>query len=330
MGRFARGGLLAVAMATGACSNRKSAPAAAEDAAAATAGIPPDQAAQVLAHVGTRTITVGDFVAALEHMDQFDRMRYQAPERRQELLGEMIDVMLLADLAREKGYDQDEITQQAIREILRDAMLRTARQGLPGPGEIPEVEVRAFYDAHRADFHDPERRRVSAIVLRAGADDGAVLEAAKKASPVQWGEIVRTRSIDPRARQAGPADLAGDFGFVTPPDDAGGANPRGASTQLPAEVSAAVFEIAGVGDVLGRLVTTGGRSYIVKLTSKTEPHDRTYAEAERAIRVKVAQDKIRAQEDRLLDDLRKQYPVQIDEGALGEVKVELPRADAGP
>src|ERR1700722_2653054 len=87
-----------------------------------------EQAAQVLARVGDRTITLGDFEAALEHMDEFDRLRYQAPERRKELLGEMIDVMLLADEARDKGYDKDPVTQQEIREILRDAVLKKAHE----------------------------------------------------------------------------------------------------------------------------------------------------------------------------------------------------------
>ncbi len=325
MRRFARCAVLALAPLAIACSTREAARHDAPDAGQAPVGITPEQAAQVLAHVGARTITVGDFVAALEHMDQFDRMRYQAPERRQELLGEMIDVMLLADVAHEKGYDNDPIAQQEIREILRDAMLKTSRKELPSPSEVPEVEVRAFYDAHRADFRDPERRRISLVVLADDVAAGGVLDAAKKASPTGWGELVRAKSQDPRARDVGPADLAGDFGFVNPPDDA----TAGTSVRVPKEVRAASFEISVVGDVLPRLVKVGGHAYIVKLTGKTEAHDRTFAEAERAIRVKIAQDKIRAKEEELLESLRKQFPVEIDEGALGQVRVELPHGDGG-
>ena len=316
--------LFALAMVTFACATRKSPPPEAREAGAVGGGITPEQSAQVLARVGDRAITVGQFIATLEHMDQFDRLRYQAPDRRQELLGEMIDIMLLADVARERGYDKDPITQQEIREILRDAMLKKARDGLPGPSEVPEVEVRADYEAHRADFHDPERRRTSAIVVSGEGAANAVLDAAKNATPIQWGELVRAKSVDPRARESGPADLAGDFGFIGPPGDPRGANPR-----VPEEVRAAVFEIAKVGDVLPRAVKAGGHYYVVKLTSKTDPHDRTFGEAERAIRVRLAQSKIRAREEALVDELRKQYPVQIDEAALGEVKVELPRFDGG-
>jgi parvulin-like peptidyl-prolyl isomerase len=185
--------------------------------------------------------------------------------------------------------------------------------------------VRAYYEAHKTDFRDPERRRVSAIVVPADGAANAVLEAAKKSTGTQWGELVRAKSVDPRAKGSVPADLAGDLGFVSPPGDARGANPY-----VPEEVRGATFEVANVGDVLPRLVRASDHYYVVKLTSKTEPHERTFEEAERAIRVKLAQEAIHAREGALLDELRKQYPVQIDEGALGEVKVDLPRSDAGP
>ncbi len=241
---------------TVACSSckRPPAPPGEGDAAAASGALTPEQAGQVIARVGDRTITVGSYAAALEHMDSFDRLRYQSPERRKELLAEMIDVMLLADEARARGYDQDPMTQQEMREVLRDAMLKKAREGAPGPNEIAEDEVRAYYEAHKPDFSDPERRRVSAIVLASEPAARALLEAAEKASPAQWGELVRTKSIDPRAKAGVPADLAGDLGFVAPPGDTRGDNPR-----VPAEVRAGVFEIAKPGDVLPRAVKAGDK-----------------------------------------------------------------------
>jgi peptidyl-prolyl cis-trans isomerase C len=325
--------LLALAAAVVACSRGKKANLDLQHGSSPVSGLTSEQAAQVLARVGDRPITVGDFVTALEHMDQFDRMRYQSAERRQELLEEMIDIMLLADEAREKGYDKDPLTQQELREILRDAMLKTAQEGVPGPGAIPEDEVRTYYETHKADFHDPQRRRVSAIILTGDASTaGSVLEAAKKATGTQWGDLVRAKSSGTQAKDSAqgsanagvPADLAGDLGFVSPPGD-----PRGANSRVPEEVRSAVFEIQNVGEVLPHLVRVRGQYYVVKLTSKTESHDRTLEEADRSIRVKLARDKMRAREEALVDELRRKYPVQIDETALGEVRVELP-PDAGP
>jgi parvulin-like peptidyl-prolyl isomerase len=283
-----------------------------------------EQKAQVLARVGDRTITLGDYAAALEHMDQFDRMRYASPERRKELLDEMIEVELLAREAEAKGYDKDPVSQMETRAILREAMLKDAHKGAPGPSDIPDDEVRAYYEAHKDDYKDPERRRLSLIVLKDEPTAKAVLgQALATTNASQWGELVRTKSIDAQAKASVPIDLAGDFGFVSPPGDQRGENPR-----VPEPVRAAAFEISSVGQVLGRVVPGGdGRFYLVRLSQKVDAHARSFGEAERSIRVKLAQDKIKQKEDEMLASLRAQYPVQIDESALAKVHVDLP--DAG-
>lgn len=295
----------------------------------------PEQAKQTLARVGDETITLGDYAAALEHMDQFDRLRYQSPERRKELLDEMITVRLLAREATAKGYDKDPLAQQELRAILRDSMLAEARKNAPAPADVPEAEVRAWFEAHRAEYKDPERRRVSVVVLREEAAAREALAAAKKAATsTQWGEIVRAKSIDPQARANVPVDLAGDLGIVSPPGD-----PRGENTRVPEEVRVAAFEIPELGGIGDKVVASHGKLYVVRLTQKIAPHERTYEEAERSIRVKLAQDKLRAKEDELITELRKSVKVEVDEGALATVRVDMgdggqplraPAGDAGP
>ncbi len=324
MGRFARfaravafvaGSIAATSDCSGCKGDR---PTSDAQAGVGVEGLAPEEASQVLARVGVKTITVGDFVTALSHMDQFDRMRFQAPERRKELLGQMIDVILLADEAREKGYDKDPETQEELRQVLRDALLKEVRKDVPAPNDIPAEEVRSYYDAHRADFRDPERRRISLIVLSSEAAAASALEAALKASPLQWGELVRSKSIAPLAKANVPLDLAGDFGFVNPPSD-----PHSpAASQVPDEVRAAAFEIAKEGDVLPRVVNAkNGKYYVVRLTKKTDPHDRTLEDAQRMIRVKLSQERARAKEEALMDQLRGEFPVKIDEAALSQVHV---------
>jgi parvulin-like peptidyl-prolyl isomerase len=289
-----------------------------------SSSLTPEQAAKVLAKVGDKTITLGDYAAAIDHMDNFDRLRYQSPERRKELLNDMINVELLAREAELKGYDKDPTAQQETRAILRDAMLKDARKGAPSPADVPEADVRVYFDAHRADYKDPERRRASLIVLKDEATARDVLEQAKKApTATQWGEIVRAKSIDPQAKANVPVDLAGDVGMVGPPGDT-----RGDNARVPDEVRAGLFEIPKIGDILGRVVKAqDGKLYVVRLVQKTDARERTYQEAERSIRVKLAQDRMKAKEDEMLAQLRAKYPVQIDEKVLATVKVDV--ADAG-
>jgi peptidyl-prolyl cis-trans isomerase C len=278
-----------------------------------------EQSKQVLAKVGDETITLGDYAAALEHMDQFDRLRYQSKERRKELLDEMITVKLLAKEATAKGYDKDPAAQQEIRAILRDSMLAEARKNAPVPADVPEPEVRAWFEAHRAEYKDPERRRLSVVVLKDEPSAREALATAKKlGSGAQWGELVRAKSLDPQARANVPVDLAGDLGIASPPGD-----PRGENTRVPEEVRAAAFEIPEIGAVADRVVSSKGKFYVVRLTQKIPAHERTYEEAERTIRVKLAQDKLRAKEDELIAELRKSVKVEIDEASLATVKIDM-------
>src|SRR5688500_7107932 len=119
--RVAAATLLALLACAPGCGRGKGQTGGSPDAGRSASGIPPEQAARVVAKVGERNITLGDFAASLEHMDQFDRLRYQSPERRLELLQEMVRVQLLADEATAKGYDKEPLAAQELRAVLRDA-----------------------------------------------------------------------------------------------------------------------------------------------------------------------------------------------------------------
>src|SRR5262245_54339403 len=68
----------------------------APDGGQPVAGLTAEQASRIVAKVGPKVITLGDFARSLDRMDQFDRLRYQTKERRRELLSDIIDVELLA------------------------------------------------------------------------------------------------------------------------------------------------------------------------------------------------------------------------------------------
>jgi peptidyl-prolyl cis-trans isomerase C len=300
----------------------------ASDAGEVAGGLTPQQAGLVLARVGDRDITLGEYAATLERMDQFDRLRYQTPERRKELLDQMIAVELLANEARRRGLDKEPEVAEALRQVLRDAIVRKVRLKGRAPMDIPEPEVRAWFDTHKQDFEEPERRRVGHLVLKDKAKAEKVLAEARKATPAQWGELVLEHSLEsPGKPYKGSLELLGDLGLVGPSSD-----PRGGNPKVPAEVRKAAFEIGKLGDVLDHLVQTeDGNWHIVKLMGKTDPHTRSFAEAERTIRITMAQKEMGDADKALEEELRKKIPVQVDEAALGRVKVpeDLGGPDAG-
>lgn len=162
-------------------------------------GLGAEQAAKIVAKVGERTITLGDFARTLDRMDPFDRLRYQTKERRRELLQEMIDVELLAQEARRRGLDKRPEVQDALRQLYRDALLQKVRDSLPPPGAISADEVKAYYEANADRYTEPERRRVSAIVMTSKAEAEKVLKLAQNVkSAAEWGDLFLKNSITAR------------------------------------------------------------------------------------------------------------------------------------
>jgi len=287
------------------------------DAGPEVAGLTPQQAARVIAEVGDHKITLGDFAETLSRMDQFDRLRYQTKERRRELLQEMIDVELLAVEAKRRGLDKDPEVQEAIRLLMRDALLAKAREGMPPPSDLRADEVKDYYDANLEKYTEPERRRVEAIIVGRATDAQDVLEAVRKATdPADWGKLHAQHDMRPKSSKASPADLAGSLGFVGPHDD-----PKGGNVSVPNEVRDAVFELGKMGDVHAKVLAARGKFYVIRLGSISKGHTRSLSEADRSIRVAITQKRLREREQALEDELRAKFKVEIDEEALAEVPI---------
>jgi peptidyl-prolyl cis-trans isomerase C len=303
------------------------APSAAASAASRSSGITPELAKRVLAKVGNHEITLGEYAATLERMDPFERLRYQSADRRKQLLNELIDLELLAEEARRRGLDKQPETQERVRQMLRDELLTQVRSSAASPGEISEAEARRYYDEHRDDFREPERRRVAHIALSSEADAKALLDKAQTASAAEWGKLVAEKSRDAKTKPSAslPPELAGDLGIVGPPS-----HPRGANPAVPEPLRAAVFEVEKVGGVLPRVVAAAGLFHIVRMTGKTDARDRSFADADRSIRVALVQERIRAREAELEAELKKKYPVTIDEAQLAKIAVPAASAKVAP
>lgn len=279
-------------------------------------GLSPEDAKLVLAKVGDVTITLGDYAAALDRMDRFERLRYQSPERRQQLLDEIINLELLAQQARREKLDQDPEVRLRLDQALRDEVLRDARARVESPEALPTAEVRAYYDSHRAEFKEPERRRVAAIVVADENRAKALVEQAKAADPMAWGALVRKNSLLRQTTEQTPLELEGDLGIVS-----AAGQPQGAGPKLPDSVLNALFEISAVGAVYPKPVHDGQRYCILRMTGRTEARERSFTEAERSIRVRMVEQRMADAEKQLLDALKREYTVTIDESALSRVKV---------
>lgn len=317
------------------CSCEDPASVSASDERDPVTGLTQSEAGEVLVTVGKRAITLGDFVATLVRMDRFERLRYQSEAGQKKLLDEMIEVELLAQEAERRGLDKDPKVELRLQQALRDELLRTVEARLPAAEEISEREVREYYEAHRAEFKEPERRRVLLIKVGSESLGKEVLEKALRESGSGapgagssgagpsgkvWAELARKYSLEnSQARKGDPEEFAGDVGFVSSPKEE-----RGQNDAVPDEARAGVFEIQKIGGVLPRLIPEGKFFYIVRLGGISPARDRTVQEADRAIRIELRRQKFLEAEKKLEADLRKKYPVKIDEAAIEKFTAAAP------
>jgi len=337
MWRWVMGALLAVGSlpACDGCSNGASGGAIAADAGVG-GRLTPEQASQVLAKVGTRTITLADFATALERMDPFERMRYQTKDRRQALLDEMINVELLAREAERRGLDRRPETIELVRQFQRDELLARLRATLPRPADLPAADVSRYYQEHRAEFAEPEQRRGAQIVLSDAETARRVVHEAAGASPDRWHELVQKyapASAPPAGDKTAPRppiDVPGDIGFIPrEPAASTPGGPSGASSGEPAgEVAPAVrdalFRIDTDGGVYPEPVQVDGRYHVVRRVSSREQRQRSLAEVDTLIRLRLVQQREAEAKGALLAQLRQQTSVQVDEAALERVEPVRP------
>jgi len=289
------------------------------DARDPVTGLTAAEGAEVLAKVGDRTITLGQYAASLARMDRFERLRYQSEDRQKELLDEMIKVEILAQEARRRGLADDPEVQLRVMQALRDELLLDLKRNLPKPEQLSERDVRAYYDSHKNELTEPKRHRVLVLIVGSKQLAEQVAKDAQAASGQRWAELAKRYSLDRRGSQTEAApELAGDLGFVSAPGEA-----RGENVEVPPEVRAAVFRLSEIGQVLAEPVQAGGKYYIVRLGGISAARDRSLADADGTIRAELLRQRYLTEERALLDRLAKQYPVAVDRPLLDRLAREV-------
>ncbi len=285
------------------------------------ATLTPEQRNTVVARVGDSTLTLCDFAQRINLQNQYLRARFQAPEQRRALLRSWVDAELLAVEARNRGLDRDPSVQHAIASQLA-RLLETELRTAVTPTEVSDADIEAYYTQHRAEYDTPEQVRAAHIVV--GSRDRAerILADARThaADDAFWREAVRRETSDPVTR-----DTGGDLGFF---------GLQGGSTVAP-EVAAAAFALHQSGEIAAQVVESahagpnhGPGFHVVRFIGRRDALHRSLDEVRRAIRNRLWRERFdRAQNDavrEVVERLRAQTPVRIDETALAHVVLDLP------
>jgi peptidyl-prolyl cis-trans isomerase C len=275
----------------------------------------------VLARVGETSLTLCDFARRLAGQNPYLRARLNTAEARRSLVRAWVDGELLAAEARQRGLDREPSVRNAVLSQLARQVESEVRAGV-APAVVSEADVERYYREHIAEYETPEQVRFAHVVLSSQADADRVLAEARRVATddAAWRALVRRETRDDVTRETG-----GDVGFVS----------REGSTQVPREVAEAAFRLREVGEVLAQVVSSprGGANHgpgfhVLRMVARRDALRRPLDDVRRAIRNRLFEERsdqaqTRAVRD-LLERLRRESPVQVDESVLSQVRIDLP------
>jgi peptidyl-prolyl cis-trans isomerase C len=271
-------------------------------------------------------VTADDFKARLDEQSPFIRSRYQSLERKKEFLDNLIRFEVLAREAEKQGLQNDPDVQNTMKKIMVQKLVQKNFADGDAAKQIPEAELQAYYDSHKADYFRPRKLRLAAVVWNApeGSPERAKdLAAAKKAlaklraeekkNALAFAQIVNEYSEDPASKAA-----SGDLNFKS-------------QAELEQAYSKGFADAAfslKPGETSGVVETAQGL-YIVKATGEQQELNRTFDQVKNQIANKLFREKKTKDFDGWLKKLRDDAKITVDEKALEAVEVAAGPQPAG-
>ncbi len=247
---------------------------------------------EVLASIGGEKITVADFDERISNLPE----RYQTvvQKRKGEFLQELINDKLLYQEAINKGLHKDREVLGVIAEARKKILIaRLLKDDVDDVINVTEEEIVEFYGTNNDKYMMPEIMRVSHILVPSREEAENILKELSEGAVFE--DMARAKSVDPTAQRAG------DIGYF----------PKG---QLMPEFenACAVLDV----DEISGVVKTKLGYHVIKLTDRREPELRPLEQVREDIKSRLRTIERRRIFNKLLDRLRNETTVKINEEAL--------------
>jgi Parvulin-like peptidyl-prolyl isomerase len=161
--------------------------------------------------------------------------------------------------------------------------------------KVTDDEVRAYFDAKKADFSQPEKRRMAQILVATETDAKAVVAALAKGG--DFAELAKSKSRDITTASSG-----GDLGWVT-------------ADHVPPPFAAVLTLKAGQ---YTQPVRTSSGWHVIKVVEVAPRRLLTFEEAKAMVAEAVAEQKKRAMRDAWLKKLHDAATIEVDDNAIRE------------
>jgi peptidyl-prolyl cis-trans isomerase C len=269
----------------------------------------------VVARIDGENITLADFELRMKELPSYARSRYATPERRKEMLDSLVRFELLAREAKKRGYERDPDVVRYAKQRLIERMMAEEVDGKLHPQDLPEADLRRFYNDNAKLFTQAEAVRVSQIVVADKAQAQKLADQARALAATDvagFEKLVAEHSQDVDSRQRG-----GDLTFID----------RG-STHVPLQLMEAAFALKKVGDVSPPVQTDKG-FHVLRLTQRRVGFVRPFEEVKGEVRKHLFAQRRIARIEELVAEMRKSVKVEVFGDKL-ELLIKNPPAARRP
>jgi peptidyl-prolyl cis-trans isomerase C len=220
---------------------------------------------------------------------------------------------VLAKEAYRRGLDKDPEVVRTMKQVMIQKLMRDEFDAKSSADQVPEADMKAYYDANLAEYVKPEEIRVSAIIVKNKAQaERIAIEARGDAGKTNKGfrDLVMKYSTDEDTKLRG-----GDLRYF----DA-------TNKELPPNVVKAAFSLINTGDVSNAVDAGNGTWYVLKQTGRRKAMTKTFEDAKPQIRNKLFREsRVKAQKD-FVDGLKAKAKIEINEANLAKVRIDTSAA----
>jgi len=169
---------------------------------------------EVLARVGDFSITRAELEARIKRLAPGVRSYYETPQGRIEMLQQIVRIEVFSRRAKELHMDEDPSFQARMAAVEKTFLAADYARIVAGRVEIPESDIRAYYETHPERFHVPEKIKAPSIVIKvpAGATDAEISRRVKRMNEAR-ARALRGEPFPNLVTEYSESTYAGNDGF---------------------------------------------------------------------------------------------------------------------
>jgi peptidyl-prolyl cis-trans isomerase C len=249
--------------------------------------LPPET---ILSSFNGQTITLGEFNQLWDQIPE----NYKLQLTKRNVLDQIISEKLLIQEAKNRGLEQDKDVLEQIKKTTEQILVQSLiEKEIIGKVKVDDQEALTYYEENKDNFITKEQVYLYNILVETEEVAKDILEKLKAGG--DFIEIAKEKSTGPSAAQGG------DLGYVSKGD-------------LIPEIENVVFalEIGNISDI----IKSEYGFHILKVTDKKPEVLKTFEEVKEEIAPTLLSTKQKEAFDNLLEELKSQVTIEINEEAL--------------